>query len=129
MTVPNNHVPPSLGGSPDVITRCKRITRSRSGPIAITLAEMFLVELPELADFAACHRFEDTLVIWRVLHQLIELWHRAFAIPLGQPVQKVGGDVIARVPPIAAALPMWGFKAGTKADPICVCGGCGVTEG
>jgi hypothetical protein len=44
-------------------------------------------------------------------------------------VQKVGGDVIARVPPIAAAaLPVWGFKAGTKADPICACGGCGVTE-
>lgn len=90
---------------------------------------MFLVELPKLVDLAACHRFEDTLVIWRVPHQLIELWHRAFAIPFGQPVQKVGGDVIARVPPIAAALPVWGFKASTKADPICACGGCGVTEG
>jgi hypothetical protein len=44
-------------------------------------------------------------------------------------VQKVGGDVITRVPPIAAALPVWGFKAGAKADPIYVCGSCGVTEG
>jgi len=80
---------------------------------------MFLVELPELADLATCHRFEDTLVIRHVLHQLIELWHRAFAIPLGQPVQKVGRDFIARIPPITAvALPVWGFKAGTKANPI-----------
>lgn len=83
---------------------------------------MFLVKLPELADLATCHRFENTLVIWHVLHQLIELWHRAFAIPFGQPVQKVGRDVIALVPPITAALPMRGFKAGTKANPICVCG-------
>jgi hypothetical protein len=31
--------------------------------------------------------------------------------------------VIARIPPITAvALPVWGFKAGTKANPICVSG-------
>lgn len=124
MTVPNNYVPPSLGGPSDVIIHMKGFTRSRSCPTSTTLAEMFLVERPELADLATCHRFEDTLVIWRVLHQLIELWHRALAIPLAQPVQKVGRDVIARVPPITAfALPVWGFEAGTKANPICACGG------
>ena len=82
---------------------------------------MFLVELPKLADLTTGHRLEDTLVVWRVFHQRVKLWHRAFAIPLGQPAQKIGRDMIARVPPITARSPMWWHEAGTEANPICRC--------
>ena len=82
---------------------------------------MFLVELPELADLTTGHCLEDTLIIWRVLHQLVDLWHRPFAIALSQPLQKVGRDVIALVPGTTAGTPMRGYKAGAKANPICGC--------
>lgn len=80
---------------------------------------MFLVELPKLADLTTGHCLEDMLVVWRVFHQRVKLRHRAFAIPLGQPVQKVGRDMIAGVPPITARSPMWWRQAGTEANPIC----------
>jgi len=80
---------------------------------------MFLIQLPKLADLTTRHCFEYTLVIWCVLHQLINFWHRALAIALGQPLQKVGCDMIALVPFIPARLPMWGLKTGAKANPVC----------
>ena len=79
---------------------------------------MFLVELPELANLTTRYGFEDTLIISCVLHQLIDFWHRALAIPLGQPLQKVCCDMIALVPLITARTPMRGHEAGTKPNPI-----------
>lgn len=80
---------------------------------------MFFVELPKLADLTTRHSLENVLVIRSVLHQLVDFLHRAFAVPLGQPLQKIGGDVIARVPATPTGTPMWGLETGTEADPIC----------
>ena len=79
---------------------------------------MFFVELPKLADLTTRHSLENVLVIRSVLHQLVNFLHRAFAVPLGQPLQKIGGDVIARVPATPTGTPMWGLETGTEADPI-----------
>jgi hypothetical protein len=80
---------------------------------------MFLVELPKLADLTTRYGFEYMFVISRALHQLINFWHRAFAIPLCQPLQKVGSDMITLVPATPTRTPMRGLKTRTKADPIC----------
>jgi hypothetical protein len=98
----------------------------RETPISTSFAEMFLVQLPKLADLTTSHRLEVMLVVWRVLHQLVELRHCALTIPFSQPVQKVCRDMIARVPSITTRTPMRRHESGTEANPIYGCGRCGL---
>jgi hypothetical protein len=88
-------------------------------PASASLAKMFLVEFPKLVNLTTRHSLEDVLVIRCALHQLVNFRYSALAIPLGQPLQKVGCDMVALVPLIPAGLPMRGLETRAKADPIC----------
>ena len=73
----------------DVTLGCAKIIGSRRGPPSSLTGKIFLVQLPKLADLTTHQRFEDVLVISCLLHQLIHIWHRALAMPFGQPLYKV----------------------------------------